>query len=289
MLDKSSTPAPGIHRGVSFDDYAAWDAANSHGLITLSKKTPAHLRYELDHAGAERTEALDFGYLLHLAVLEPDRFSSEAVVAPTMDKRSKAGKQAALEFEAAHAGARILAPEKHAKLIAMRDSVYAHPTAREFLMGPGISEASLVWEEEGMPCKARPDRIGRIGASAVLGDLKTAACADRRTFERAVQSYGYHIQAAHYVAGAEKCVPQPEGNPHRRFVFIVIEKEPPYCVALYEIDDAALNEGDTRRRVALRTWRRCRESGEWPGYADGIDTVSLPAWAFEVFDNSADL
>ena len=289
MREQNSMPGPGLHRGVSFDEYTSWDAANAHGLSILTKRTPAHLRYELDHGGSERTEALDIGYLLHLAVLEPDKFAAQAVIAPKVDKRTKAGKQEWLEFEAAHIGASLVAPEKHSALIGMRDAVYAHPTAREFLMGPGMSEVSAVWEEEGMPCKLRADRIGRIGASAVIGDLKTALCADRRTFERAVYTYGYHLQGAHYVSGVEHCIPQPEGNPHRRYIFIVVEKDPPYCVALYEIDDAALGEGDTRRKQALRTWRKCRETGQWPGYSEGMDTVSLPAWAFEVFDNSADL
>jgi len=96
-----------------------------------------------------------------------------------------------------------------------------------------------------------------------------------------VQAYGYHVQAVHYLAGLESLVPIPAGNPFRRFVFFVVESEPPHCVAAYELDDAALNEGAIQRARYLQKWRECVESQVWPGYAPGIDYCSLPAWAFK--------
>jgi exodeoxyribonuclease VIII len=279
----------GFYRGVPFEDYVAWDAANSHGLQTLIRQTPAHLRYELDHGGTEETEALAVGHLLHVAVLEPESWARGYVVAPHLDRRTKAGKAALAAFEAEHQDATVVAPERHALVSAMAAALLAHPTAKEILAGPGVSELSLLWEEGGMPCKARLDRVGQLGAEAVIGDVKTCTDASRRTFERSVHTYGYHIQAAHYIAGAEAVVPQPAGNPRRRFLYICVEKTPPHCVAVYEIDDFALGEGDVLRRRALRAWMACRESGDWPGYGAGADIVSIPQWAIRSFDDAPEI
>lgn len=272
---------PGIHRGIPFDAYASWDAANSHQLGVISRRTPAHAFWEATHGGAERSDSLDLGWLVHLAVLEPDRYAAEIVVPPKVDRRTKAGKALWAEWEAAHPAAMLVDEGQQAKVDAIRSSLLGHPTAWEFLSGPGSNELSLVWEESNTACKARIDRVGKIGEWAVVGDLKTTRNAALRAVERDIHAYGYHIQAAHYLAGLEALAPQPPGNPRRRFVWLVVETEPPYLTAVYEIDDSALDEGEARRQRALRAWRTCRESGVWPGYPDGIELASLPPWAFK--------
>lgn len=277
----SEMPEPGIHRDVPFAEYAAWDAANAHGLGLLAKKTPAHLRWSLDHGEGEPTVAKDFGHLFHSAVLEPDRFAAEYAVAPVCNRGRKEGKTIWAEFVAAHPDATIVKGEDHADILAMRASLMAHPVAAEFFGGPGLSEACIVWDEDGLRCKARFDKIGSIGYRAVIGDLKTTTDASPRAVERAVHLFGYDVQGAHYIAGTERVVPQPAGNPHRAFVLFMVEKDPPHAVAVYEVDDVAIAEGERKRKLALARWRQCRETRVWPGYGDGIDTVSVPAWALK--------
>ena len=79
------------------------------------------------------------------------------------------------------------------------------------------------------------------------------------------------MQAAHYMelASAE------------RFIFLVIEREAPFLMAVYEIDQAALTEGENLRRRALRLVADCDKAGEWPGYTPELQTLSLPSWAFQ--------
>jgi hypothetical protein len=91
------------------------------------------------------------------------------------------------------------------------------------------------------------------------------------------------VQAVHYLTGLEALYPIPDGNPFRRFVFFVVESEPPYLCACYELDDNALEEGASKRKRYLKTWRECVETGEWPGYPPGIDYASLPPWAFKIY------
>jgi hypothetical protein len=235
--------------------------------------------------GKKETKAKDLGWLLHLAVLEPKRFEIEVDVAPKVDRRTKRGKELWAQFEAESAGKHITDADSYAKVQSMADSVMEHETAKQFFSGPGQNEISVVWDdkEHGVKCKARVDRISTINEWPIVGDLKSARNAARREFERSIFNYGYEVQAVHYLNGLEALYPVPEGNPFRRFVFIVVESEAPYLCAVYELDDAALSEGAIKRDRYIKTWKECVETGSWPGYAPGIDYVSLPPWAFKNF------
>lgn len=281
---------PGIFVGLPFEDYVQLAAVNSHILTQLASGTPAHLRYQMLHGGPEPTRALDLGWLAHLAVLEPERFQDEVVVPPKLDRRTAAGKAAWAQFEAANPGKLHVAPEEYDHARGMRDALLANPATAGFFRGTGHSEVSIVWEDAptGVLCKARIDRVAFVDEWPVVGDLKTARAADRRSFEQAAYRWGYHIQAAHYLAGLGALVPIPEGNPYRRFVFFVVESSPPYCTAYYEFDEAAMAQAERERQRHLRTWCRCQDSGIWPGYSEAIELASLPAWAFRASSDMGD-
>jgi exodeoxyribonuclease VIII len=275
---------PGLYRGIDFDTYAEWPAVNASILNGFSR-TPAHVYYEMTHGGKKRTPSLDLGWYVHLAILEPERFEAEVIVPPKLDKRTKVGKAEWAKFEAANAGKLFVDAATHEKVTAMAESMRAHETAREFFSGKGQNEISIVWEDgaTGLLCKARIDRVSTIGEWPIVGDVKSARNASRREFERSIHLYGYAVQAVHYLAGLETLYPIPDGAPFRRFVFFVVESEPPYCCACYELDDIALQEGELLRRKYLRAWKECTESGSWPGYAQGIDYASLPPWALKQY------
>jgi hypothetical protein len=277
---------PGLYRGIDFDAYAAWPAVNASRLNGFSR-TPAHVYYEMLHGGKEPTAAMDLGWLLHLATLEPERFEKEIVVPPKVDRRTKKGKADWAQFEAANAGKLFSDAGTLAKVKGMAASVMAHETAGEFFSGKGQNEISILWHDgdiattNGARCKARIDRVSTIGEWPIVADLKSTRDASRREFERSIHKYGYHIQAAHYLAGLEALYPIPDGAPFRRFIFIAVESDPPFCTACYELDDIALQEGEQLRQKYLRAWKECTASGNWPGYAAGVDYASIPAWALK--------
>jgi hypothetical protein len=67
-------------------------------------------------------------------------------------------------------------------------------------------------------------------------------------------------------------------------MFIVLEKDPPFCVAVYELEDLAISLGRDEYQKHLQQYAECMSSGVWPAYGDGADLVSLPAWAFRGFE-----
>jgi len=280
---RKPAPKPGFYRDVPFDEYASWDAVNSHILTGLARGTPAHVRHEMLHGGQTPTESLALGWLLHLAVLEPERFEAGVVVPPKVDRRTKEGKATWERFQAGNVGKELVDYGTHAKVLAMRAALLAHESAGTFLRSKGANEVSLVWEEPevGVVCKARIDRAAYLNEWPIIGDVKTARSAGRRSFERAVNDFGYHLQAQHYLSGLQRLAPIADGQPFRRFCFFVVETEAPYCVAVFELDETALAQAEQDRQRHLRTWRRCVETGAWPAYAPGVELISLPAWALK--------
>ncbi len=261
-------PAPGIYPGMPFDEYLAIPAASASALKTVAV-CPAKLGVE-----REQTAAMRMGSLTHCAILEPDAL--ERRYAPTdLDRRGTK----AWDAEALAAGGRELVKRADFdEALAMRDAVHAHATARE-LLADAITERTLTWTdpETGVPCKARLDIY-----SVCPADLKTTADASPHGWGMAAISSGYYLQAAHYLEGCRACGLNADGMP-----FIVVEKEFPHVVEVYELDPRLLDITARRRIDYLRAWREAlavRAHGlPLPGYTggNGIHQLTAPMWALE--------
>lgn len=270
------TVAPGLHKGMSYDDYARIDAVR-HTILRHFNRTAAHAREAIVNPKPQ-TEAQALGHATHVAVLEPERFAVEFAPQPYLGDR-KSSKVRAEEdlYRAAHPDVTFMPPEEHALCLKLRDAVWAHPTASELLRGKGFNEVSAVWTdpETGLLCKGRIDRLTTLGEASVIVDLKTTKNASRYSFGKDIHSFHYHQQAGLYLAGLEEVAPYP-----RKFMFIAIEKEPPYCPAVYELEEDAIELGRDEYHKHLRMYAECVATGVWPGYSPGADYVSLPPWAF---------
>lgn len=243
-------------------EYHALDAIGSTDLRNLAR-SPAH--FKAGRSGVfEATAAMQFGTDVHTLVLEPARVESEWTI-ERIDRRTKAGKER--DAEVAAAGLRLVDPEDYDVMRRMRDSLQAHPAARRLLEGATVEEP-IVWDCEmtGLKCKALPDaRKARI-----MVDLKTTDDASEEGFTRAIARYGYALQQAHYLDAPVGC---------DAFVFVAVEKEPPFAVGTYVIDLISLEKARHRRMSLLELYADCVNRGRWPAYADTIKTISLPAWA----------
>jgi hypothetical protein len=230
-------------------------------------ESPAKFRYEQDHPPASR-DVFDFGHAAHKLVLG---IGPELVVVDATDWRTKAAQQA--RDEARGAGyVPILMADWH-RVEAMSNAIREHPLARVLFADVTAHEQVLVWrdEETGVMRRAMLDcRRGRV-----VVDYKTSTCAAPDAFAKSVAAYGYHQQDAYYRDGVTAL--GLDDDP--AFLFVVQEKDPPYLVAVYDLDDEALRIGRERNRLALQRYRDCVESGLWPGYSADIETIALPRWA----------
>ena len=265
--------APGFHPDLPFPDYLALDRLSPSRAKLLSK-SPAHDRYNRDHPPTE-TPALRIGKAVHSLALEGRHaFDRAFTVAPECDRRTREGKALWADFTAASEGKTVLTASEAELVEGMAAGILAHPLAPALIEG-GTPELSMLWTdpESGAECKGRAD-LARLADGCLL-DLKTALSAAPADFARSVLSYGYHCQGAAYESGCKAL-----GAEIKDFLFVVVEKAPPYLAAVYRLPDSFLELGRRQWAAACRTYAECRERDAWPGYAPGITELELPCWAW---------
>jgi hypothetical protein len=142
-----------------------------------------------------------------------------------------------------------------------------------FQPGGGDSEATLVWDSRGLPCRARPDRISTD--RRLIVDYKTCgSTAEPDAWGRTqLVGMGYYVSAAFYRRGVEALfdvVPD--------YVFLVQEQEEPYLCSLVGVDPQGIELGASKVRRGTDMWRSCIASDRWPAYPNRVCYPEMPPW-----------
>lgn len=188
------------------------------------------------------------------------------------------------EWLANNQGRTVLSQEQWDQLHRMRDAVMAHPAAS------GVLER---------------------GQNVVV-DLKTTDDASLEGFSRSIATWRYDVQHPYYLDGLREAIRQSGGKipqaavkgaaelsaywidqatgelcrcrpdfwrgEPKHFVFIAVEKKPPYAVGVYVLDAESVEIGRAQYRVDLGRYAECVKADIWPGYGDKIQTITVPAW-----------
>jgi hypothetical protein len=271
-------PLSGIVRDLPAPAYHAADGMSAGGVKAILRSA-AHFRESRLHP-SKPTPAQVFGTAVHDGVLEPDTFAQRVVVAPDVNKRTNAGKDELAAFNAAHPGAIVLSPDDFARVRRCVDAVRAHDGAA-YLLNGAEREVSLFWRDKqfDVPCRCRYDAFHF--ARMETADIKTTTDASPEAFARSAATFSYHVQAAHYLSGAEHVVDETP----RVFAFICVESEPPHAVAVYAMDAAAILAGQALANRALERYAAARAADAWPSYPVTIQTLALPRWALTLNPN----
>ena len=229
--------------------------------LWLLRKSPAHYLYAVTHP-SESTPAMEFGTAAHKFILEQEFFFDDYVIAPEVDRRTKAGKAAWAEFTESLGDKAVIKPADLEVIQAMDEAVKAHPTAAA-LLKTGRHEVPIEWTdpETGEPCKCRPDCLTEYGGEKYIVDYKTTNSCEDGHFERACRIYGYKLQAAMYTEGVFA-----ETLESYRFAFVAQEKNPPYAVRVYFCDQGFIDEGREQFRDLIELYHVCKKTNQWPGY-----------------------
>lgn len=268
---------PHLITTMSNEEYHSSDAISKSGL-DLIHRSPLH--YFCEKIGDDpdkkrkQTKAMAVGTAFHLMALEPEKFDEAVAVAPDVDLRTIKGKEAFKEFEAINASKIILRSPDMDDLREMANSIREHAGARYLLQGKGMVEASMFWQEDsqGVDCRIRPDWMRDDG---LLIDIKTTENAAPDVFDRHFWNFRYHVQSAFYLDGYEAV--HKKASPG--FVFIVVEKKPPYAVSLRMVTAEYVDIGRRAYLDDLATYARCLRENEWPGYGLEVREIHPPAWA----------
>lgn len=267
---------PGVY-DIPADEYHR-DPVKGGSLSSTGARTlldcPARFRWQQQHPRVP-TKVFDIGHAAHKEALG---VGPEIVDMGDADWNTKVIKAKVAEVRAA--GAVPLKTAEYQQVHDMADQLRVHPLAGPLLSG-GVAEQTLVWfdEDTWVWCRAMLDY--RRGRTVV--DYKTSDDASPAGFRRSIAKYGYPVQRALYLAGmrALQLAPDPA------FLFIAQEKEPPYLVGVYDLDDEAVYAGEVAVRRALERYRDCVASGIWPGYSLDIELISLPPYAVRQLEEGA--
>ncbi|MCW6003932.1 PD-(D/E)XK nuclease-like domain-containing protein [Micromonospora sp. CPCC 205371] len=285
-MSEPATPtdlAPGIY-DMPEDQYHAdpvpgGSLSSSGAKLLLPPSAPAVFRYRQQHP--ERRNEFDLGHAAHKKVLG---VGSEIAVLDFPNYKTKDAQNAR---DAAYAAGRVpLLPHEDAQTDEMAAAVMRHRIAGPlFAAGRGEPERTLIWQDKatGVWRRARLDWMVTLnGGRLLVGDLKSCARAALEFLPKVVHDFSYYQQAAWYLDGVRAL---KLGDESADFVFVFVEKTPPYLVQVVRLDDQALAIGAARNRQALEIFRDCNESGMWPGYDDSdIAVISLPAWAARKYE-----
>lgn len=258
----------------SAEAYHASEPLSRSRLFTMVKGgviCPKNFLYA-EKNGKRDTAALLFGRAFHKAILEPNDFFSEFAISPSgIDRRTTEGKNASMAFAENAETRQILTPDDFEKIIGMVESVKENKTASKLILGE--IEQSYYWtdEETGLKLKCRPDVRRQNKKGALIVDVKSAQDASTDAFQKEAVKYGYDVQAVHYKSGVDAFY----GVEHR-FIFLVVEKTPPYLVNILEPDEAFLARGRELYRRILGEIAYARKTGDWYGFEgpDGFGAVN---------------
>ncbi len=233
--------------------------------LKLMGRSPSHYWAKLNAPPITPTPAMISGTLVHRACLEPQKLQGSFAVKPSdMDFRSKEGK-AWRDSQTAP----IIDAEQASALTQIADQIASHEIAGEILKNADREVSQFKRRESGTMLKGRIDAHTMHEDYETLVDIKTTDDASPGAFARTIANFGYAEQAAFYLdlIGAS------------RFYFIAVEKAAPYALAIYKLDEASIAKGREKNARNLDLLEMCEKTGKWAGYFDGIQEISLPAWA----------
>jgi hypothetical protein len=268
----------GIYLDLSSSDYHSDKNSISRTALMDFKKSPR--KYWAKHLNPNRPieeskPSWEFGTAFHTLILEPHLFEQQYFVLPEKVKLKDVGRVAydaykEIEKQAESTQLHVLSQNDYKKLSAMQDSLYSNARAKE-LIEDAIYESSYFWKDKssGLMVKSRPDII----QGNIYIDLKTIDDASPQNYQREMAKYGYHTQGAIVKDGCRIL----ENRIIKACINICIEKQYPYCVATYIIDDAAIEAGHVDYKNQLLALKHSRVYNEYQDYE--LQIISLPTWA----------
>lgn len=246
-------------------------------LQLIHDECPAALKAVMQGTRERKdTKATKFGTLQHRWIFEPGTVTTSivpekypAAKGETKDWSWNANYCKDWRTDEEEAGKVVVTSDELAKLKAINASVHSNPRARK-LLASGKSEQSLFQEDShGTLRKIRIDWLPEKASCIV--DLKTTVSAHPDEWVKQAVNLGFHRRAYYYPSTLKLA-----GDERKDFVFLVVEKEPPFICAVYTMENMLLEAGRMEVLRDLAVYRECVETGVWPGYSDQV--LSAPPW-----------
>ena len=268
----------GVIPDLSNEDYHGKKSHLSRSALMDFDKSP--YTYWAKHLNPDRpirdaTPQMELGTAFHTLMLEPHLFADNYAIKPPKVFLKDVGREVYDEFKRAELELEstnkiVISQEDYLNLLAMEKKLRSSEQAMQLIDGARI-EHSLFWQDDhsGLFLKSRPD----IWHDNMIVDLKTTSDASPRAFQYEMVKYGYHVQFAMIRDGIEKIEKHRVSN----FIDLVIESKYPHNMAIYIIDEFAIDEGHVKYKQICLDLKNSMNENNFKDY--GIQTISLPKWA----------
>jgi exodeoxyribonuclease VIII len=219
------------------------------------------------------SDAMRQGSLVDCLLTQADKVDAMYRVAPAVDRRTKAGKEAWSEAlaDAAAVGAELISADWMLTANMICDRLRSDAIVAQYLGGSG--QTPHFWFDEGLEvdCRYMPDCENP--EQGLLVDLKKARDASPRGFQRQAYALGYDLQMAHYAEGFR----DRYGKYPKEIALVAYEWEWPHNCAVHVLTADMLEEGRRRREEGIVLIKLCELTGVWPSW--GVQEFDLPRWA----------
>lgn len=269
---------PGLY-DISAEDYHADPCAVPSMSSTLARlmlnRSPrhawtAHPRLNPDHEGKD-SRTFDIGRAAHRAVLGKGG-DFIAYPAHLLGKNGAVSTAAAKEW-GEEIRARGMTPVKAEDADAVNDmaaEIMGRLAFMNMAFPPSRSEMTVIAEINGVMCRAMIDHAPE-DPHLPLFDLKTTTDASPQAVIRSIMTYGYDIQAAHYLETWKAATGED-----RQFRFVFVEKDAPHECCVIQLGGDSLMMAKKRTARAREMWAHCTATDSWPGYPGEVVQVDLP-------------
>lgn len=238
------------------NDYFAVEALSNSGIKRLLK-SPRHFRHWTDNP-KKLTPALRQGQALHAIVLEKN--PSKIAVFEGTKKAKTLNSQDGAYFLAANEGMICLDLEEWGEVAHWASAISADEKVSR-LIASCRTEVQIYGQE--------PSAFGPINSKAMLDGINPGLILDLKTteddadrFPWTARKYQYDIQAAWY----EHMAYTHLDGLRREVYFVVIEKNPPYGILLYEAKPETMQEAWKKCREAIEIYGQCKALNRWDSY-----------------------
>lgn len=266
----------GFHPNVPMDQYVkdpCPEASLSAGVMNaLVTRSPAHAWVKhprLNPAWAEEESGrADLGTALHAAILGGE----EIVYAPEGFEDWRKKEAQTFRNNARENGQIALLAHQRVEIETAAESgraaleAVAEGTKR-------ILEHVMIWRDGKVWKRARPDVW--LPEVQTMVDVKTVIDADPdKWIRQSLAAGGYDVQCEHYLDGVRTLGLAKEA----RFLFLLVELEPPHCTAWVALDPEYAAIAQKKVKLATKMWADCMAEDHWPGYTQSVHWATPSPW-----------
>lgn len=281
MSDEQKPPLrldPGVYENIPMDAYirdpAKEPSLNATSARVLLAQSPMHCWHASPRLNPkwqqDDSKAADFGTVVHHILLGEDDREVQVIQADNFKTKAAQEQQQLARLEGKIP---ILASKfEEATLVATRAREQLEGTELRGILGAGNAELTLIAEEAGIWTRCRPDWWTKD--REIMLDVKTTGMsAEPNGFVRQIINMGYDLQAVIAMNGAARLT-----GKRPKFVFSVIEQDPPYALSLIGLSPEMEDLAERKLDYARQLWAHCLQKNQWLGYPSRICWAEPPAY-----------